>query len=364
MSKWSDIVSDGGMDPRNKPEIKIPQDVEEFIAEYSQTEPIRDKYRNAYYEIDIIEVDDLRAWMAGYVRVPVGWQFYQDGKWWHGDDRIKDHRKNTEEAGFPVRDVYADPQPTTCIGCEGVPGPKNSPCAVCGQKSTPDVTALVEALECALETMENVDGENDCSRGIDAVEEALAAHRKGGAAAYCEPEEEPTALIPLSDYEALHAECEKLRKDAERYGYIREGNHWIVAATQTGVHLDGKNLDDLIDEENCRRHAQRTQGEIMNDQKWYAIDKHGVAIPCADQEEARNTAAEASALYPSCAPYRVAQLVALPETHVVAPREPSIAMVDAGVAMAMQVSASAPGGWSEYVRALYKQMINEIKENQ
>ena len=36
---------------------------------------------------------------------------------------------------------------------------------------------LVEALECALETMENVDGANDCSRGIDAVEEALAAHR-------------------------------------------------------------------------------------------------------------------------------------------------------------------------------------------
>lgn len=42
----------------------------------------------------------------------------------------------------------------------------------------PDVSALVEALECALEVMENVDGENDCSRGIDAVEEALSAHRK------------------------------------------------------------------------------------------------------------------------------------------------------------------------------------------
>src|SRR5690554_4810598 len=42
---------------------------------------------------------------------PVGWQFYQDGKWWHGDDRIKDHRKNTEEAGYLTRDVYAAPQP-------------------------------------------------------------------------------------------------------------------------------------------------------------------------------------------------------------------------------------------------------------
>lgn len=38
---------------------------------------------------------------------PVGWQFYQDGKWWHGDDQIKDHRKNTEEAGYLIRDVYA-----------------------------------------------------------------------------------------------------------------------------------------------------------------------------------------------------------------------------------------------------------------
>lgn len=42
------------------------------------------------------------------------------------------------------------------------------------------VAWLVEALECALETMENVDGANDCSRGIDAVEEALATHRKQG----------------------------------------------------------------------------------------------------------------------------------------------------------------------------------------
>lgn len=38
---------------------------------------------------------------------PVGWQFYQDGKWWSGDAHIKDHRKNTEDAGYPVRDVFA-----------------------------------------------------------------------------------------------------------------------------------------------------------------------------------------------------------------------------------------------------------------
>ena len=43
----------------------------------------------------------------GWKLVPVGWQFYEDGKWWNGDDRIKDHRKNTEEARYPIRDVYA-----------------------------------------------------------------------------------------------------------------------------------------------------------------------------------------------------------------------------------------------------------------
>jgi len=63
---------------------------------------------------------------------PVGWQFYQDGKWWFGDDRIKDHRKNTEEAGYPVRDVYAAPQPV------------------------PEVSALVEAMESLMKGYESL----------------------------------------------------------------------------------------------------------------------------------------------------------------------------------------------------------------
>jgi hypothetical protein len=41
----------------------------------------------------------------------VGWQFLQDGKWHFGCDNLKDHRKNTEAAGFPVRDVFSAPQP-------------------------------------------------------------------------------------------------------------------------------------------------------------------------------------------------------------------------------------------------------------
>ena len=37
--------------------------------------------------------------------VSVGWQFFQDGKWWTGFD-TNNHRENTEEAGIPVRDLY------------------------------------------------------------------------------------------------------------------------------------------------------------------------------------------------------------------------------------------------------------------
>lgn len=49
--------------------------------------------------------------------------------------------------------------------------------------------------------------------------------------------------------QALIFECEKLRKDAERYRYLKRGRNWIVAATQTGTQLDGEDLDDLIDRE-------------------------------------------------------------------------------------------------------------------
>ena len=59
-------------------------------------------------------IEELEAQLAatqsaaqGWKLAPVGWQFYEDGKWWNGDDRSKDHRKNTEEARYPIRDVYA-----------------------------------------------------------------------------------------------------------------------------------------------------------------------------------------------------------------------------------------------------------------
>lgn len=44
-------------------------------------------------------------------------------------------------------------------------------------------------------------------------------------------------------------EIQALRKDARRYRYLKKGNQWIVASTQTGFHVDGEELDDLIDSE-------------------------------------------------------------------------------------------------------------------
>lgn len=39
------------------------------------------------------------------------WQFYQDGEW-HTGMNTNNHRKNTEAAGFPTRDLYARSHPT------------------------------------------------------------------------------------------------------------------------------------------------------------------------------------------------------------------------------------------------------------
>lgn len=141
---------------------------------------------------------------------PVGWQFYQDGKWWNGDDRIKDLRKNTEAAGYPVRDVYAAQQPAeqqpvpvfsdedhVCIprgliaaACSAI-GKKRDAENVLSElrrytlrdlsrQTEPDVAALVEALETIADYPWHRDHEMASSAMIKIARAALAAHRKGG----------------------------------------------------------------------------------------------------------------------------------------------------------------------------------------
>lgn len=49
---------------------------------------------------------------------------------------------------------------------------------------------------------------------------------------------------------------------------------------------------------------------------------------------------------------------AIPEGYCLAPKEPTASMLDAGVAMALQVSVHGEGGWSKYLLGLYKQMLS------
>ena len=49
---------------------------------------------------------------------------------------------------------------------------------------------------------------------------------------------------------------------------------------------------------------------------------------------------------------------AIPYGYCLAPKEPTASMLDAGVAMALQVSVHGEGGWSKYLLGLYKQMLS------
>ena len=46
---------------------------------------------------------------------PVAWQFFEGGKW-HNGMEVNDHRKHTEAAGVPVRDLYTTPPQRTWVG--------------------------------------------------------------------------------------------------------------------------------------------------------------------------------------------------------------------------------------------------------
>lgn len=69
-------------------------------------------------------------------------------------------------------------------------------------------------------------------------------------------------ILPIAFARAIEqavlqsTEIQALRKDAERYRYMKKGGGWIVAATQTGWHVDGEELDDLIDNEMEQKNDQ------------------------------------------------------------------------------------------------------------
>lgn len=48
---------------------------------------------------------------------PAWWQFFQDGEWHMGFKHPANHRENTVEAGYPVRNLYAGPVIGLKVGC-------------------------------------------------------------------------------------------------------------------------------------------------------------------------------------------------------------------------------------------------------
>lgn len=117
-AQWRDLTGDGlvlaaAQDERKTFEVEIPDisaiyDGRSFIPYRSLEAGERLMTVAQHLRIE----KQLRAALthpAQTEQQPVSWQFYQDGKWWNGDDRIKDHRKNTEAAGIQVRDLYPSP---------------------------------------------------------------------------------------------------------------------------------------------------------------------------------------------------------------------------------------------------------------
>jgi hypothetical protein len=72
---------------------------------------LRDTASGYWTENEIPIIEKLIELLA-QTQEPVAWQFFQDGKW-HNGMEVNDHRKHTEAAGTPVRDLYtASPQRT------------------------------------------------------------------------------------------------------------------------------------------------------------------------------------------------------------------------------------------------------------
>ena len=53
--------------------------------------------------------------LAQLEQEPVAWQFFEGGKW-HNGMEVNDHRKHTEAAGVPVRDLYTHSPQRTWVG--------------------------------------------------------------------------------------------------------------------------------------------------------------------------------------------------------------------------------------------------------
>ncbi len=118
---------------------------------------------------------------------PVAWQFYQDGKWWNGDDRIKDHRKNTENSGYKTRELYSEqPEPaadhTQCEECKGWGYHENhhegggTECGECGGSGNASVAVFMPDVDELAQIIRKVNGSHTLGAGslAEAILEEVA----------------------------------------------------------------------------------------------------------------------------------------------------------------------------------------------
>lgn len=151
----------------------------------------------------------------GYVLVdakkqePVAWQFYDNGRWWNGDDRIRDHRKNTEEAGYPIRDLYTHP-------------------AIPGRVVFPD--AIREGVEAAFEQREGWQQKiAAANRALDWTGEINSWHSQ--------PFDAPTPPTQQQGDGSLRRDLELLFRWAE----LCEKGHGITVASEIRAAMEASN---------------------------------------------------------------------------------------------------------------------------
>lgn len=150
----------------------------------------------------------------------VAWQFYQDGKWWSGDDDVvvlprRSHRENTEAAGIPTRDLYAHPDSGRVAELEA---------------QLAHVTALhrnaAQTLDGVLETRRSVERELAESR-----------NREGRMRVYGEQ-----LLDAIDEPPDAHCSCHLSPpcSDCVDYGYLREAIRDFKAALAADKEKNGE----------------------------------------------------------------------------------------------------------------------------
>ena len=84
------------------------------LESYSKSDYIK-KQHPLRYANGNKAIEALRTALAQPEQEPVGWQFFQDGRW-HDGTYLHNHRKNTEADGYPVRDLYTAPPKRDWVG--------------------------------------------------------------------------------------------------------------------------------------------------------------------------------------------------------------------------------------------------------